>query len=75
MKQAILNTLQDIIGKGLGGLILRAVIALILLATGAATDFGDALGVALNKDRSLVAAVELINQTPSAEIVKAVKTE
>jgi len=75
MKETILKVLQDIIGKGLGGFILRLVIALIMLATGAATDFGDALGVALNKDRSIAAAVELINDTPTPEIVKAVAEE
>ena len=73
MKETILKVLNEVIGKGIGGIILRIVIAILLLFTGSSTDVGDAIAVAIDKERAIAAAVELINETPKAEIVEAVK--
>lgn len=75
MKDMIKKFVQEVIGKSIGGFALRAVIALIMLLTGASTDIGDAVGIAVNKDRSIAAAVELINDTPRQDIVEAVIAE
>jgi hypothetical protein len=53
--------------------IVRILIASLSLYTGSATSIGDAVGLALDKDRSIAAAVVLINETPKAEIIEAVK--
>lgn len=73
MKDAIKKFVQEVLGKSIGGFALRVVIAVLMLVTGASTDVGDAVGVALDKDRSIAAAVQLINETPKTEIVEAVE--
>lgn len=64
-----------IIGTSIISFAVRIVIAAVCLYTGAATDFGDAVGQALDKDRSIAAAVELINETPKDEIIEAVEEQ
>lgn len=67
--------IAKIIGTSITSIITRIVIAGLSLYAGSATDFGDAVGQVLDKDRSIAAAVELINETPQPEIVKAVVEE
>lgn len=67
--------LSELIGTSIAGVILRLVIVGLSLWTGSSTNVGDAVGVALDKDRSIAAAVELINETPKAEVREAVEAE
>jgi hypothetical protein len=75
LKEFITDNIGKLIGTSITSFVVRILIALIALYTGSATDIGDAVGQALDKDRSIAAAVELINETPKAEIVEAVKEE
>jgi hypothetical protein len=62
-----------IVGTTITSFVVRIVIALLALYTGSATDVGDAIGLALDKQRSIATAAQLINETPEAEIVKAIE--
>lgn len=74
LKDFLFNRLQKIIGSSIESFAFRIVIGLFSLWVGSATDVGDAVGVALDKDRSIAAAVELINETPP-EVIEAVEAE
>jgi hypothetical protein len=75
IKAFLTDSLGKLIGTSITSFVVRILIALIALYTGSATDIGDAVGQALDKDRSIAAAVELINETPKAEIREAVEHE
>lgn len=64
-----------IVGTSAASFGFRIVLALFALYTGSATDLGDAVGQALDKDRSIVACTNLINETPVPVIQDAVKAE
>ena len=75
IKAFLSDSIGKLIGTSVTSFVVRILIALIALYTGSATDIGDAVGQALDKDRSIAAAVELINETPKAEVAAAVKAE
>lgn len=75
IKAFLSDGIGKLIGTSVTSFVVRILIALIALYTGSATDIGDAVGQALDKDRSIAAAVELINETPKAEVRAAVKAE
>lgn len=64
--------MQSIIGK-FAKYILAVFIAILLFASGAVTDYGQLVAYAIAPEKALARAVELINATPKAEIVEAVK--
>lgn len=72
MKDILKKLLKGAFGTSLLSFVARLIIAGLSFASGTVTDAGDALGQALDKDRSIAAAVELINETPKAEIKKAI---
>lgn len=51
--------------------ILSTVIALLTFFTGAITDVGQAVKVALTPEKAIVQAAEILNDTPQAEVQKA----
>lgn len=73
--ETIQKYLGEFVGTTIAGIVLRLVIAGLALYTGSATNVGDAIGQALDKDRSIAAAVELINETPVPVIAEAIKAE
>jgi hypothetical protein len=77
--KTILKFISDhtgkIVGTTLASFLVRIVIALLAFYTGAATDAGDAFGIAVDKQRSIATAVELINETPREEVAEAVEEE
>lgn len=75
IKAFISEHIGKLIGTSITSFVVRIVIAALALYTGSATDVGDAVGLALDKDRSIAAAEKLINETPDAEIAAAVKSE
>lgn len=75
IKEIISSAFGKAVGTTLAGFVARVVIALLALYTGSATDVGDAVGQALDKERSIAAAVELINETPKSEIIQAVNEQ
>jgi hypothetical protein len=75
IKALLSDSFGKLIGTSITSFVVRILIACIALYTGSATDLGDAVGQALDKDRSIAVAVELINDTPKSEIVEAVKEE
>jgi len=58
-----------------GKYILMALIAILSFASGSVTDTGQALQIALDKDKALAQAAVIINETPKQEIVEAVQNE
>lgn len=74
IKDFFVKNFSKVIGTTVTSFVVRIVIALLALYTGSATDVGDAIGQALDKERSIAAAVELINETPP-EVVKAVEAD
>lgn len=68
IKEFISEHIGKVVGTTIASFVVRIVIGILMLYTGSATDFGDAVGIAIDKDRSIAAAVELIQETPSAEI-------
>lgn len=64
--------MQDILIK-FGKYILMAVIALISFFSGATTDIGQAFQIAIDKDKAIVQAVTIINDTPKTELKEAIK--
>lgn len=58
-----------------GKYILMVVIALLSFLGGSVTDVGQAVQIALDKDKALAQAVEIINETPAAEIKKVVEEQ
>ncbi len=54
---------------------LSVFIAILGFFSGATTDIGESLQIALDKDKALAQAVEILNETPKAEIVEAVKEQ
>ena len=67
--------LAEFVGTTVSGVILRLVLAGLALYTGSSTNVGDAVGQAVDKDRSIVACTTLINETPQPVIEKAVESE
>lgn len=63
-----------VVGTTVASFFVRIVVALLGLYVGSVTDLGDAVGQALDKERSIAAAVELIKETPRAEILEAVNS-
>lgn len=64
-----------LVGSSAASFGVRVVLALVALYTGSATDVGDAVGQALDKDRSIATCAALINETPVPAIEEAVKSE
>lgn len=58
-----------------GKYILMVVIALLSFLSGSVTDIGQAVQIAIDKDKAIVQAAEIINQTPDAQIKAAVEKE
>lgn len=75
MNEIVKKILNATVGTSVVSFVARVVIALLMLYTGAATSVGDAVGIAVDKDRSIAAAVVLINETPGQEIDKALVKE
>lgn len=55
--------------------ILGVIIAILLVASGSVTDYGQAIGYAIAPDKAIARAVELINSTPKVEVIEAVAEE
>lgn len=55
--------------------LVRVLIAAASFTGGSNTDIGDLFGQILDKQRSIAACVEVINETPEPEIIEAVKEE
>jgi predicted anti-sigma-YlaC factor YlaD len=64
--------MTNIVGQ-FGKYILMVIIALLSFFGGSVTDIGQAFQIAINKDKAIAQAVEIINETPPAEIKDAVK--
>lgn len=75
MKEFFKNAIAAFVGRSAVSVAARIVIALLSLYAGSATDFGDAVGQAIDKERSIAAAAQLINETPAPEIKKALAEE
>lgn len=79
LKVLFSDAFGKVVGTTVTSFVVRILIAIIALYTGSATDIGDAVGQALDKDRSIASAVELINETVKTEgeaaLVEAVKSE
>ncbi len=73
IKDFIFVRMKKLIGSSLESFVFRIAIGLFSLWVGSATDVGDAVGIAMDKDRSLKAAIELINETPQPEVIEVVK--
>lgn len=56
-----------------GKYILMAIIALISFLSGSVTDPGQAVQILLDKDTAIKQAIEIIQETPAAEIKEAMK--
>jgi len=61
--------------QNFGKYILMVVIALLSFLSGSVTDIGQAVQIAINKDKAITQAVEIINDTPEAQIKAAVIAE
>ena len=75
LKEFLSSAFGKLIGTTVAGFAARVIIALLALYTGSATDAGDAVGMALDKDRSIAACAEVINETPQPVIAEAVAKE
>lgn len=75
MKEFLIKTFGVTFGSTVVSFAARIMIALLMLYTGSATSFGDALGIALNRERAIASAATLINETPKKEITKALVEE
>jgi len=73
MKDKILKFLGDYFGRSIIGALLRIAIALAVFASGGWSDPGQAIAVALDKDKALAQAAVLINESTDKEIIEAVK--
>lgn len=58
-----------------GKYILMVVIALLSFLSGSVTDVGQAVQIAIDKDKAITQAVEIINETPEQKIKAAVEAE
>lgn len=67
-----MDALKSIIGN-FKGIIFAVFVALLSFLSGATTDIGQALQIALDPQKALTQAAVLINETPKEEIVEAVK--
>ena len=73
MKDTILKFLGDYFGRTLAGAALRIIIAFIVFASGGWSDPGQAISIALDKQKALAQAAVLINESTSKEVIDAVK--
>lgn len=55
--------------------ILSLVIAILSFLTGSVTDVGQAVQIALDKEKAIVQAAEIMDATPPAEIEEALKED
>lgn len=58
-----------------GKYVLAVVIAVILFVSGSVTDIGQLLGYAIDPQKAVARAVEIVNTTPKDELIEAVKEE
>jgi len=64
-----------VVGTSVASFGFRIALALFMLYTGAVTNLGDAVGQALDKQRSIAVCADLINETPVPVISEAVEAE
>jgi len=65
----------QIFGSSLLSFAVRVFLAGAGLVAGSNTNVGDAIGQALDKQRSIAVCVQAINDTPKEEVIEAVKAE
>lgn len=58
-----------------GKYILMVVIAALSFLSGSVTDIGQAVQIAIDKDKAITQAVEIINETPEHQLKAAVEKE
>lgn len=61
--------------QNFGKYILMVIIAVLSFLSGSVTDIGQAVQIAIDKDKAIVQAAEIINQTPDEQIKAAVEKE
>lgn len=66
-----IQTILSTIVSRAAPLLLSAIIAAFAFLTGAITDVGQAVQVAITPERAIQQAADIINQTPPAEVEKA----
>ncbi len=64
--------IQSIVAR-FGKYLIAVVVAVVLFVSGAVTDAGEAVQLALSPEKAIQQAAELINQTPPAEVEKALQ--
>jgi len=55
--------------------ILSVFIAVLSFISGSTTDIGQSVAIALDKDKAVAQAAQIINATPAADIKKAIENE
>ena len=58
-----------------GKYILMVIIALLSFLSGSVTDIGQAVQIAIDKDKAIVQAATIINQTPEEQLKAAIQKE
>lgn len=61
--------------QNFGKYILMVIIAVLSFLSGSVTDIGQAVQIAIDKDKAIVQAATIINQTPDEQIKAAVEKE
>ena len=61
--------------QNFGKYILMVIIAVLSFLSGSVTDIGQAVQIAIDKDKAIVQAATIINQTPEAQLKAAVQNE
>lgn len=61
--------------QNFGKYILMVIIALLSFLSGSVTDIGQAVQIAIDKDKAISQAVEIISETPDQQIKTAVEAE
>jgi len=56
--------------KSFGKYILMALVAALSFLSGSVTDIGQATQIALDKDKAIAQAVEIIQETPKAAVIE-----
>ncbi len=69
-----MDAIKAILGK-FKGPVFAVFVALLSFLSGATTDIGQALQIALDPQKALAQSALLINETPKTDIVEAVKVE
>lgn len=61
--------------KQFGKYILMVVVALLSFLSGSVTDIGNAVQIAIDKDKAIAQAAAIINETPQDELKAAIESQ